>query len=83
MIVHQELWKSKVCLELLRAPYFSMYENVSAIVPPVKDLTIRPLNQLVEERDFVLGAVHRAKYSSYHTMEEEIYLLLAVSAFIS
>ena len=49
-----------------------MYENVSAIVPPVKDLTIRPLNQLVEESDFVLDAVHRAKYSSYHTMEEEI-----------
>ena len=49
-----------------------MYENVSAIVPPVKDLTICPLNQLVEASDFILDAVPRAKYTSYHTMEEEI-----------
>ena len=72
VIVHMELFKSKVCLELLRRKYFEMFKNVSAVEPPVEDLTSRPLNQLVEHVDFTLEGDQRDKFEKVHVMEDAI-----------
>ena len=55
VIVHEELFESQRAMERLRAPFFEMRENVSSVttdVPPAKDLTKRPLNQIVTDTSF-------------------------------
>ena len=55
VIVHEELFESQRAMERLRAPFFEMRENVSSVttgVPPAKDLTKRPLDQIVTETSF-------------------------------
>ena len=64
---------SKACIELLRAPWFEMFENLSAATPSVRDLTIRQKNQLVENVDFTMGChERRSAYKDLHVMEDEI-----------
>ena len=64
---------SKACIELLRAPWFEMFENLSAATPSVRDLTIRQQNQLVENVDFTMGChERRLAYKDLHVMEDEI-----------
>eukprot|EP00571_Detonula_confervacea_P016327 CAMPEP_0172299168 /NCGR_PEP_ID=MMETSP1058-20130122/1533_1 /TAXON_ID=83371 /ORGANISM="Detonula confervacea, Strain CCMP 353" /LENGTH=123 /DNA_ID=CAMNT_0013008517 /DNA_START=225 /DNA_END=593 /DNA_ORIENTATION=+ len=54
VIVHEELFESQRAMELLRAPFFEMYENVSLkTVRPTKDLTKRTKNQLVSQDLFM------------------------------
>jgi len=55
VIVHEELFESQRTMERPRAQFFEIRENVSSVitdVPPAKDLTKRPLNQIVTETSF-------------------------------
>lgn len=48
VVVHLELFHGRMALEKLSAPWFPMYENLSAVTAPMaQDLTKRQLNQLV------------------------------------
>jgi len=73
VIIHYELIRSMVCLEELKSSYFAMSENVSAIMPPVADLTKRPLNTFVGIPRFQLtDSDKRNSYLLHTTMLEEI-----------
>ena len=55
VIVHHESFESQRTMELLRAPYFEMYQNVSkkTSIRTCKDLTKRIKNQIVLVEEFM------------------------------
>ena len=58
-----------MALEKLSAPWFPMYENLSAVTAPMaQDLTKRLLNQLVMEDEFFPSDALSNAYANTHTM---------------
>ena len=75
VMVHMELFECCRVREKLRAPYFTMYENVSE-KQGVKDLTVREKNIIVSMEDYVTYDNNPRAYEydkmERHVMMEEI-----------
>ena len=79
VIVHHEIFEYQIAMELFRAPYFDMYNNVSkkTAIRPCKDLTKRIKNKIVLVGEFMFEDKARTvKYEKFthHTMINEIHL---------
>jgi hypothetical protein len=77
VVAHLELFEAQRTLELLKAPFFVMCDNVSRYegLRHVADLTKRPKNQLVTADDFLMPKNEHTKIyeaCSDHEMIEEV-----------